>query len=46
MIDKEIVVFREKDFFMRGLNMLYVKNPNEGHEKVETHESDRERHRE
>ena len=30
---------------MRGLNMLYVENLNEGHEKVEAHESYRERHR-
>ena len=40
------MVFREKDFFMRGLNMLYVKNLNKGHEKFETHKRDRERHRE
>lgn len=47
MLDKESVGFREKDFFfMRGLNMLYVENLNEGHEKVEAHEScKRERHR-
>lgn len=45
MLDKESVGFREHDFFMRGLNMLYVENLNEGHEKVEAHESYRERHR-